>query len=125
MKNNLEQLLDSLIEKGWKPFWYNTIDNILIEWDNYKFISRGCYSFITNIRLLVSKESWLWQFVCENGMIRNEKLTHNWVSQVEWGLDVDCKRKTTPKDYEYRLIEASLKDESELEDFLLSNIKLD
>ena len=27
--------------------------------------------------------------------------------------------------YEYRLIESSLKDESELEDFLLSNIKVD
>lgn len=57
-------------------------------------------------------------------MVKNEKLTHNWVSQVEWGLDVDCKRKTTPKDYEYRLIESALKDESELEGFLLQNIKV-
>ena len=32
---------------------------------------------------------------------------------------------TKSNDYEYRLIESSLKDESELEDFLLSNIKVD
>ena len=58
-------------------------------------------------------------------MIGDGKLKHNWVSQVEWGLDVDCRRKITPSDYTYRLIESSLKDESELEEFLLQNIKID
>lgn len=122
----MEELLNKLIEKGWKPF--GIFDKLMIRWQE---MSRKVFGFGVlwevkySIRELVSKESWLWQFVCENGMIRNEKLTHNWVSQVEWGLDVDCKRKTTPKDYEYRLIESALKDESELEQFLLDNIKID
>ena len=117
----MEELLNKLIEKGWKPFWYNTIDNILIEWDNYKFISKGCYSFITNIRLLVSKESWLWQFVCENGMIKGDEWIY-W--HKNWGRISDLRT----HDYEFEnfwLIESSLKDESELEEFLLKSIKLD
>ena len=32
-------------------------------------------------------------------MIGDGKLKHNWVSQVEWGLDVDCRRKITPSDF--------------------------
>jgi hypothetical protein len=58
-------------------------------------------------------------------MVVNEKLKHNWVSQVEWGLDVDCRRKITPSDYTYRLIESALCDEDKLEEFLLNSIKLD
>lgn len=126
-KADLEQLLNNLIEKGWKPRQHtdfvrcnycDTYSEFSFETENESWIWEH------TIRQLVSKESWLRQFCVDKGMVRNEKLTHNWVSQVEWWLDVDCKRKTTPKDYEYRLIESALKDECEIEDFLLSNIKV-
>lgn len=107
MENKLEQLLNMLIQRGWKPFgkgWLNLrkLSGIHQWWlllhepstrvaDNY------------SLRDIVSKSSWLWQFVCENGM-------------------VDMKKNKRPA---YRLIESSLKDESELEDFLLQNIKVD
>lgn len=134
----MEELLNKLIEKGWtkkahhlyglpnKPFVRRVKDSIhWVEfyyyewWDNEAKLVK-----IYSLRDIVSVDSGLWQFVCEKGMIGDEKLKHNWVSQVERGLDVDCKRKVSPTKYEYRLIESALKDESELEEFLLQNIKI-
>lgn len=72
------------------------------------------------IRFLVSKESWLWQFVCKNKMIKSK--TWVWVNGVD-GMYKEIL--INQYDYRYRLIESSLKDESELEQFLLDNIKVD
>lgn len=59
-----------------------------------------------DLRQLTSKESWLWQFVCENGMVYyNDESIYS--------------------PTEFRIIESALTDESELEDFLLSNIKIE
>ena len=123
-KADLEQLLNSLIEKGWKPRWLNIMWKIVIDYDiEFAFdIYDSLQKWHWNFRELVSKESWLWQFVCENGM--TEKHTDLWVR---------CNEKTsktyqdsyTNQNYWYWLLESSLKDESELEDFLLSNIKVE
>ena len=122
----MEELLNKLIERGWKPFGEKEIKDIKILKTKDKrwnfvcqipwWISKHC-----TYRELVAKESWLRQYVCENKLwkdIDEEKYWH----------------KKTPKmselrtyDYhfeEYRLIESALKDESELEDFLLDNIKV-
>ena len=108
----MEELLNKLIEKGWKPFgretkhelssWvvYDTID-IKWKWD-IRVIDRRHH----HIRELVAKESWLWQFVCENKLLEPDHM-----KQYNW--------------YEYRLIESALLDEDKLEEFLLNSIKLD
>ena len=134
MENKLEQLLNSLIEKGWLPFG---------EWCHrspYKRVSvhknynkeRIYVLFYSNnhshwkvLRQVVSKESWLWQFVCENGMIKEEHKHERILDPTFWEWWADCKRQEHDWNYWYRLIESSLKDESELEDFLLNSIKLD
>lgn len=107
MQKLLEQLLNKLIEKGWKPknreryweiskckvmgiSWYVHI-MFLIKWEER-------WSYGLNIRELVAKDTGLWQFVCENGLMN--------------------------KNVDYRLIETALLDESELEKFLLDNIKI-
>lgn len=71
------------------------------------------------IRLLVSMESWLWQFCVENELVKMDiwdfKRTYNFVlDYIEVYQD----------DFQYRLIESAMKDESELEQFLLDNIKV-
>ena len=108
-KAELEQLLNSLIEKGWKPFGDENVKEIRI----YSDMDMECIYwkkksdfYYFSPRKITSKESWLWQFVCENKLLKPDHM-----KQYNW--------------YEYRLIESSLKDESELEDFLLSSIKLD
>ena len=106
MENNLEQLLNSLIEKGYIPFNIPCITDVSFLrrlWITSHQNDRD-YKFDFSLRDLVSKWSWLWQFVCENGMV-----------------DMENKR---PANYQYRLIESSLKDENELEDFLLNSISL-
>ncbi len=115
----VEQLMNKLIAKGWRPFNKDIREIFTLneftcgyrwEWTNH----------LGTIRDIVSKESWLWQFVCENGMINIP-----WYKNIirQW---VDTKRhKYYGKDYRYWLCESALKDESELEGFLLSNIKVE
>lgn len=122
-KADLEQLLNSLIEKGWPPRWDKN-------WENNTRITNIYFrqdenGKLPHIRMIVSKESQLWQFVCENGMV-NEKHKHERIlDPTFWEWRADCKRQEHDWNYWYRLIESSLKDESELEEFLLNSIKLD
>lgn len=128
MENKLEQLLNSLIEKGWKPFDVKWISEYFFE-----SVPVGMYRLcwkkpdydynVYSKRELVSKESWLWQFVCENGM-RPKRV---WYEEHHWQRDnhTNWRWMVIESEPEYRLIESALKDESELEDFLLSNIKIE
>lgn len=135
-KADLEQLLNSLVEAWWKPRWYEDVYKFklyklwytiarpqkqkmisfatetrhYINWTDY--IWYKWYS----LRELVSKESWLWQYVCENDLlnIKKEKkrITPEHLRVFNW-------------EYQYRLIESALIDERELESFILNNIKVD
>ena len=117
----MEELLNKLIEKGWKAFGRNyckyekwclyytvhTEDGVWSEW-----------RYWVSLRELVSKESWLWQFVCENKLIKKDRFT--------WMISPDplLEDQYNYTDYRYRLIESALKDESKLESFILDNIKV-
>ena len=118
----LEELLNKLIEKGWKPRGCKAVsfyikDKIIFWLGNWQ----------TNLRELVSKESWLWQYVCENGMVNGEdRWTLNARQKSIYDKFITSEKEYTPKkNYEYRLIESVLCDEDKLEQFLLDNIKTD
>ena len=118
----LENLLTSLVQRGWKPFNYIwTVDRIEID-DNFEI----SIIFITwefayqTLRDLVVLESWLWQFVCNNKLYKktNEKFREN-VSKVSlntWWF---------AHNYQYRLLESSLILEEDLWKFLLDNIVIE
>ena len=132
----LEKLLNTLCEKGWEPFGINyycyfnireRIEIILWPFWWWEYILEKTPS----LRELCSKESQLWQFVCENEMVnleyditesykdsrhREQKWWYNWDRYLRW-YDM--------YGYQYRLIESALLDEDKLEDFLLDNIKID
>lgn len=126
----MEKLLNELIKKGWKPFGIKS-DNIWLYCLSDNKIVISYYDFDTewecnhedkwcDLRQLTSKESWLWKFVCENGMVNN---VWNFVyRRLRNGKKFWFDKPITH--FTFRLIEASLKDESELEDFLLQNIKV-
>ena len=125
MENKLEELLNSLIEKGFIPFNIPEITEI-------KYISTKNKLRITShqnnrdykddfsLRDIVSKSSWLWQFVCENGMVKKSIISREYFNTLWW-----CRITFRDENMAFWLIESSLKDESELEDFLLNSIKLD
>lgn len=79
-------------------------------------------SELFDLRELVSKESWLWQFVCENWMVKElkeEKLIEIY-DNLRWRTETVY----DDEKYEYRIIESSLIDEDELDKFLLEIIKI-
>ena len=124
----LSKLLNDLLRMWWKPFNRNKTLHIncydKCKWLNYKWIHLDGWFMneeSRTLRELVSIDSWLWQFVCENGLIKNPD--KYWKRYKE--LTISDNLVYMSWYYEYRLIESSLKDESELEDFLLSNIKVD
>lgn len=120
----LEWLLNKLVEKGWKPYWYKVkdMDNWTpdqpCKWLERTNMEDGCVN-VRSYRDIVSKESGLRQFVCENMMVKedNSSIELNIMSEWYWVV-----RDT---DYQYRLIESALCDEDKLEEFLLQNIKVE
>ncbi len=118
----MEKLLNELLERGWKPFWreYERYAHWCLI---YKYKEHpGVFSiwqYPITYRQLVSKESQLWQFVCENGYNQYKKNYFNRFSKygIKWEY-----RDTS--DFEYYVLESALKDEDELESFILDNIQL-
>jgi len=121
MENKLEQLLNSLIEKGWFPRWEREPIYML---SSKKLYIPDTMEVNRSLRDLVSKESWLWQFVCENGMVNaNDTPEENAINYWRYNKK-DLTEWWYMRNYQYRVIESALKDESELEQFLLQNIKV-
>ena len=131
----LEKLLNSLIQRGRKPWGkeYTAIDIIqdgreecLMFWDVPKRQMKS-YTF----RSLVSIKSWLWQFVCDKELVQHktsEKIINRYIKETvereSWNIteaDVVC----TDLDPEYRLLESALIPEEELGKFLVENIKVE
>ena len=132
MENKLEQLLNSLIKRWRVPFgeWYHRspykrvriYKNQDTERTNVLFYSDN-HTHWKVLRQVVSRESLLWQFVCENGMIKPYKM--DWIKNLEICSDkIEVELNYWSSDYEAWLMESSLKDEEELEQFLLDNIKI-
>ena len=120
----MEELLNKLIEKGWKPRGNNEWKKIVKNWGFYnlhRYVKHiALPSRDLSLRNFVSKESWLWQFCCENKFVKTKdrkvrymyedlERTQNYFSWY-W--------------YEYRIIESALCNEEDLEKFLLDNIKI-
>ena len=129
MENKLEQLLNSLVSKGWKPrnviskntYIYKVKDKINLSYsefleDEWEVMHEDEWY---SLRDLVSKSSWLWQFVCENKLVKRTPTMWE-----RYNADTGKKYGFYDDHSTYRLIESALKDESELEDFLLQNIKV-
>lgn len=114
----LENLLNSLIRRGRKPFGEETtridvVNNAIIITPDDFFSDDKKMS----IRDISSLGSGLWQFVCRNKLYKktNEKFREN-VSKVwlnTWWF---------AHNHQYRLLESSLIPEEELGQFLIDNI---
>ena len=124
----LEQLFNSLIEKGWKPFGREKTLHISIHnWDlmsvylDWWFMNEDTKS----LRELVSKESGLWQFVCNNWLIPEDRKCHERVLDLTfWPNWPDVSDQMCSRNYEYWLMSSAICDEKYLEQFLIENIKI-
>lgn len=124
----LETLLNSLVQRGRKP---KGREVVLIQLDQEFTKSEGktvfycsCkdwFWFYADLRWLVSLESGLWQFVCENWLRKDQTSTSYW-SRREWG---EKEKMCRENQFEYRLLESALLPEEELAEFLVDNIKVE
>lgn len=121
-------MLNKLIEMWWNVFWrekksdeqhkyYKDIKTLYFFWNYNEYgVPQSIKKY--SLRELVSKESWLWQFVCDKGL----------VGMYEWFywqniFPLDSKEYDYT-DYQYWILESSLIDVDKLEGFILDNIKI-
>lgn len=120
----LENLLNSLIQRGWKPAGFQGKSEIKIseDWDVVLYMDTDDATVVVKVKLrnLVSLESGLWQFVCENWLRKDQTSTSYW-SRREWG---EKEKMCRENQFEYRLLESALIPEEELGQFLVDNIKI-
>ena len=130
----LEELLNTLIQRGWKPrghemHWIHCSNN------RFTLYLPNMRRWDYSIRDLVSKESWLWQFVCKNGMVEEESFQYIEDKEIctsdEWKCYYnddwyprDNYYTLDRTDAEFWIIESALIDESKLESFILDNINV-
>jgi len=117
----MEELLNKLIEKGWKP---RDIETLYIEkvWNDVHLLLPERWHMRYSMRKLTSKESGLWQYVCENGMVKEDD------GHITRIINLYKSDETIVDgwwNYHYWLMICSILDESELEQFLLDNIKVE
>ena len=123
----LENLLNSLIQRGWKPWGIKRFVEVLISWTTVTFFTEKSVASHTSLRSIVSLESGLWQFVCDEQLCKlPEYIDAQWCKTVEDDIEneKDVAHILTEYDYRYRLLESALIPEKELGKFLIDNIKL-
>ena len=124
----IEELFHRLIEKWWKPFGREKTLHISIH--NGDLMSVYLDWWLMNedtksLRELVSKESGLRQFVCNNWMIPEDRKCHERVLDLTfWPNWPDVSAQMCSRNYEYWLMSSAICDEKYLEQFLIENIKI-
>jgi len=127
----MEELLNKLIEKGWKPFENDKIHSFEIIYVTWKILNivakrwRWQVNKHYSIRDICSKSSWLWQFVCENHLYIYKIWENKNFIQDHFKNEYNecCYQYLWDKScYEYYLLESALCDEDKLESFILDNI---
>lgn len=118
IKNNkIERILRELIKRWRNPFWKWYTIVYVFDSGIYFFWSVTESSLLVDYRQLTSMESWLWEFVCKNKLYNRQ--AYVWYTNIEWFWDEFC-----DKDYQFWLMESSIRSNKELKDFLLSNINI-
>ena len=113
----LEDLLNTLIQRGWKPFGKEAKE-IYIDKNEITIERLNWFRVVYTTRQISSIDSWLWQFVCGKGLVD----MYEWFYwQNIFPLD---SQEYDYTDYQYWILESSLIDEDKLEKFLLDNIKI-
>lgn len=118
----LEKLLNSLIQRGWKPFEIDWITNVVYDCWKIVFRQKGKYSFSYSIREIVSLESGLWQFWIEQKLCRDVEQSRAIHSTQSFATGPSY---SSIRNHQYRLLESALIPEEELGKFLVDNIKVE
>ena len=120
----LENLLTSLIQRGRKPWGLRYFAEVMVFKTYIDFITKKWASSPTSLRELVSLESWLWNFLCDNKLIKQTS-KERVLNPTYWPKWADCDWSIQSNEAQYLLLESALIPEEELGKFLIDNIKLE
>ena len=119
----LEKLLNSLIQRGWKPAGFPGESEIKISEDQdvvlYMNTEDVTLAVKVKLRNLVSLESGLWQFVCQNKLLSDKVDLQDYIEDSFW-----FKRCPFDTNWMYRIMQSALYSEEDLPQFLIENIKV-
>lgn len=131
----LERLLIDIIEKGWNPWGIDWDTIVYLELDIKKMNIHIRYtiideqrdevslSVVKSIRDLVSLKSWLWSFLCDNKLIKQNS-NQRVLNPIHWPEWADCEWSIQSNKMQFRLMQSALIKENELAEFLIKNIIL-
>lgn len=115
------------MQRDWKP-WNEKADFCEYKFWKFRFLKKsGQIVCMYSLRELVSLESGLWQFVCDEQLYKHDQRTDSdWIKNTEDTRDSEksIAKYLTEADYRYRLLESALIPEEELGQFLVDNIKV-
>lgn len=130
----MEKLLNQLIQLWRKPFGVecNSVCESCFEsvatymFDNKPILCAWWIWKYKNVclRQIVSKESWLRQFVCESGLITKQKKVHDFMIKHITYSDENFCWWCWMEDPEYYLMICAIHDEHRIKQFLFDNIKI-
>ena len=125
----LENLLNSLIKRGWKPFENSNLNHCnsdgkfiyfyTIRIPNRLTASLVYESLAVPLRLITTIESGLWKFVCQNKLLSDKVDLQDYIEDNFW-----FRRCPFDTNWMYRIMQSSLYSEKDLPQFLIDNIKL-
>lgn len=117
----LENLLNSLIKRGWKP-WGEKSKKIIIRASRIFVYNSEWYINPEgkHIRSIVSLESQLWQFVCQNKLLSDKVDLQDYLEDSYW-----FRRCPFDTNWMYRIMQSALYSEKDLPQFLIDNIKVE
>lgn len=119
----LENLLNSLIQRGWKPANFPGKSEIKISEDGdvvlYMNTEDVTLAVKVKLRNLVSLESGLWQFVCQNKLLSDKVDLQDYIEDSFW-----FRRCPRDSNWSYRLMRVAFVAEEDLAKFLIENIKV-
>lgn len=125
----LESLLNSLIQRGWKPFENSNLNHCnsdgkfiyfyTIRIPNKPIESLVYESLAVPLRLITTIESGLWKFVCQNKLLSDKVDLQDYIEDSFW-----FRRCPFDTNWMYRIMQSSLYSEKDLPQFLIDNIKL-
>ena len=115
----LENLFNSLIKRGWKPWGIKRFVEVLVSWTTVTFFTEKSVASHTSLRSIVSLESGLWQFCIEQKLCRDVEQSRAIHSAQSFATGPSY---SSIRDHQYRLLESALIPEEELAKFLIDNI---
>lgn len=126
----LENLLNSLIQRGWKPFENSNLNYCKTDGGFIRFymiqgkvpepLMYMCERLEVPLLLIPSIESGLWQFICENNLLSDKVNMKDYIKDSYWFI-----RRPFDANWEYRIMKSTLYSEKNLPQFLVDNIKVE